>query len=443
MTLKIKTKIIVSFIIVTVLLSFLGTLAYHNRNLIFESMIRVENETHHLEVVSDLKLAMDMVVMPPNDYLITGDPKEKKRFEEAISEVERNFALTKELAMHERRSAILYTSAVEKFMLLKERAVEIFDFDSPVGNPLGAGLMLEMDTIANDIIANHLDRLYLIEKEEIDYEIATAEKVRKSVNMGLLAGIIISTTTVTLLAVYLLRSIIRPIESFTQGASIIRNGDLTHRISINDGVEINVLADEFNKMAEKLWESHAELEKKVGDRTRELNEMNEKLKELSITDGLTAVYNQRFFYEKLADELKRASRYDHNVSLIMCDIDYFKMYNDANGHLEGDIVLKEVAEILQKSVRLQDTVARYGGEEFCIIMPETDKKSALGVAERIRIAVHEHPFKHESSQPKGNLTISLGIATCPDDAEGSTSLIKMADDALYRAKNGGRNRIES
>lgn len=442
MALKIRTKIVLSFSIVTVLLSFLGYLAYHNRNVLFDTMVRVEEESTHLKVVSEVKLAMDMVVMPPNDYLITGDLKERERFDAAVRAVEDAFVLTEAVSMHDPRSERHHRAAVEKFGLLKEKAAAIFDIEDPIGNRDGATLMLEMDTVANDIIANHLDRIFAFEEDEISAEIAHAQKVRSSVNKWLAVGAAVSVATIVLLSLYLLKSIIRPIMSFTQGATIIRNGDLTHRINIKDGVEINALASEFNKMADKLWESHSTLEKKVETRTRELHEINERLKELSITDGLTGVFNQRHFYERLNAEIQRAERYGHSLALVMGDIDYFKRYNDSNGHLEGDRVLKDVAAIMLANVRGQDIVARYGGEEFSIIMPVTGRESALAAAERIRLAVREHPFPGETNQPGGELTISLGVAVYPGSAAEAKGLIKEADAALYRAKDKGRNRVE-
>jgi len=161
----------------------------------------------------------------------------------------------------------------------------------------------------------------------------------------------------------------------------------------------------------------------------------------SITDDLTKLYNHRHFMQMLTQEYERCARYDRTLSLVMIDIDYFKSYNDTYGHLEGNVVLQDVARLLRKASRQVDVVARYGGEEFAVIMAETDKESALVSAQRLRETVERHKFPNEENQPGGNLTISLGVATHPDDASSVLELIAKADEALYAAKTRGRNRV--
>ncbi len=159
------------------------------------------------------------------------------------------------------------------------------------------------------------------------------------------------------------------------------------------------------------------------------------------TDPLTGLYNLRRFWEDLNRELERSRRYNRFCSLAMLDIDYFKQFNDRFGHLQGDEVLKQAAEIFREHIRNSDITARYGGEEFVVIMPETGKEVALLVGEKLRKAFEEYSFPLEESQPDGRLTISIGIATFPQDAAGSRELVDMADRALYRAKEEGRNRV--
>lgn len=162
---------------------------------------------------------------------------------------------------------------------------------------------------------------------------------------------------------------------------------------------------------------------------------------LSITDGLTSLYNHRFFQEQLKKEIIRANRYNYELSLIMLDVDNFKNYNDTHGHPRGDVILKQIAEILLSSVRETDTVARYGGEEFSIILPQTGKEDALVTAERIRKSIEEFNFRDEQTQPEGKLTASLGIATYPNDAKSQQGIINSSDEALYEAKSQGRNMV--
>ncbi len=170
-------------------------------------------------------------------------------------------------------------------------------------------------------------------------------------------------------------------------------------------------------------------------------QLYQKVRETSITDELTGLYNYRYFRIRLRDEVFRARRTGRPVSLAILDVDNFKHYNDTLGHPAGDQVLKQIARILQKSVRDTDVVARYGGEEFCVILPEVDVDGSVSFAERLRKNVEEHPFFMEETQPGGKVTISIGVATYPKDASIMKELIVRADVALYRAKRNGRNQV--
>ncbi len=170
---------------------------------------------------------------------------------------------------------------------------------------------------------------------------------------------------------------------------------------------------------------------------------SKELRRLSITDGLTGLLNRRYFQERLAEELDRASRHSHPLSLILIDIDHFKHYNDTNGHPAGDKALVLLGRILRASVRAIDVVSRFGGEEFAVILPETRKREAVEIGERIRREVEAFYFPGEERQPAGKLTISMGVAAFPEDARDLRGLIQRADRALYLAKARGRNRIEA
>jgi len=175
---------------------------------------------------------------------------------------------------------------------------------------------------------------------------------------------------------------------------------------------------------------------------KEIEMMKEEAIRLSYTDDLTGIYNHRFFIEQLTLEVERQRRYSTPLSLLMIDIDYFKHYNDTNGHLAGDQVLKAIAILIQRGVRQSDIVARYGGEEFSAILINTGRETALEIAERVRRNVADTRFPKESAQPNKDLTVSLGVATLSSPISNLTDLIREADQALYRAKKKGRNRIE-
>lgn len=165
----------------------------------------------------------------------------------------------------------------------------------------------------------------------------------------------------------------------------------------------------------------------------------EENREMALTDGLTGLNNHRYFHERLQQELSRVRRSNRHLSLLLIDVDYFKKYNDANGHLAGDDVLKRIATLIRKTARAGDVVCRYGGEEFVVILPEANKQQAVSVAERIREAVERESFMGEEVLPAQKITVSIGVASFPEDAQGKDELIKKADDAMYEAKLRGKN----
>lgn len=167
----------------------------------------------------------------------------------------------------------------------------------------------------------------------------------------------------------------------------------------------------------------------------------EATKVLAITDGMTSLYNYRYFAERLNEEFERAGRYKRELSIIMMDIDFFKKYNDAQGHPKGDELLRNFAGILKKVMRNSDIIARYGGEEFIVILTETSKNTAIETAERLRKAVESSDFEGGGTQPGGRVTVSIGVASHTDGPGSPEELVKSADAALYRAKEEGRNRV--
>jgi diguanylate cyclase (GGDEF)-like protein len=171
----------------------------------------------------------------------------------------------------------------------------------------------------------------------------------------------------------------------------------------------------------------------------ELERLNRSLKHAADIDWLTGLYTRRYLRNALDGELSRAIRHHRALSLILLDVDHFKLYNDSHGHLAGDDVLRGLGKILVASTRTEDLCARYGGEEFVVLMPETDRSAALVVAERIRQEVEKHPFFGREEMPSGNVTVSLGVASFPLDVSDGNGLIARADAALYQSKERGRN----
>jgi diguanylate cyclase (GGDEF)-like protein len=174
---------------------------------------------------------------------------------------------------------------------------------------------------------------------------------------------------------------------------------------------------------------------------QEMAKKSEYYKKLSTVDDLTDLFNYRAFKQTLETELKRHARYNRPLNLLMIDIDNFKKVNDSFGHLVGDQVLKQMAELLKKSVRACDHLARYGGEEFAVILPETTENEAYMVGERIVLTINEYKFETADVGPIGKLSVSVGLSAFPLDAVEPEDLIKKADQALYRGKKLGKNRI--
>ena len=182
------------------------------------------------------------------------------------------------------------------------------------------------------------------------------------------------------------------------------------------------------------------LQDELKTKNKQLEDLLYKVEYMAITDALTGLYNRRRFHDVLTKEFERSKRYANAFSIAMLDLDHFKPVNDNYGHQTGDIILKEIAKILTKSIREIDTAARYGGEEFVLLLPSTNKEGALNLGERVRKTIEMSTF---SCIEDRGVTASIGIAGVPDaDITTEDTLMRCADFALYQAKRNGRNRIE-
>ncbi len=251
------------------------------------------------------------------------------------------------------------------------------------------------------------------------------------------------------LAFWTARSIIRPIDALSHAARRIADGEAEEVIDPGaTDSEIGVLIQAFNRMTVRLKRQRVELgesREKLADansrlrgQNEELQRVNEVLEQLSITDGLTRLHNHRFFQEQLAREIKRIERTGGSLYLVLIDIDNFKHLNDRYGHATGDAVLCEVARVMKRIVRESDVLARYGGEEFALIPGQTDLEGAVGLAEKIRVAVAENvvAVEDDGGSSKASVTVSIGVAEYSGD---SRALFNAADRALYRAKGAGKD----
>jgi diguanylate cyclase (GGDEF)-like protein len=202
-----------------------------------------------------------------------------------------------------------------------------------------------------------------------------------------------------------------------------------------------LLFEDLKRKNQELEAAKTLLEEKVKQRTAALEEANARLNRLAVTDGLTGLYNHRYFHEQLHQGVERALRSGMSTALLMIDVDHFKKYNDRQGHPSGDEALRTVARLISEDRRSVDVVARYGGEEFAVLLHDATREAGVDVAEKIRARVAGAPIAHAEKQPLGRLTVSIGVAACPADAQTAEALLEAADVALYRAKKSGRDTV--
>lgn len=236
---------------------------------------------------------------------------------------------------------------------------------------------------------------------------------------GTVSMLIVLLVGVGLVAYGLGTLIARPLERLSTAAAKVTSGDLSAELPAGGSGEVGYLTRAFAHLVSRLREREGQSE----------------LERLSVTDALTGLYNRRHLMGTLANEVQRSRRLRRTFSVLMADVDHFKPYNDANGHLAGDAALVKVAEILRKATRGVDSVARYGGEEFLVMLLEAPMATAAIVGERMRARVASEPFEG------GKVTMSIGIAEYPSHGDTPEELIASADAAMYKAKSQGRNRV--
>ncbi len=263
-------------------------------------------------------------------------------------------------------------------------------------------------------------------------EVAAAQQsIQTSTCLALLSALALATT----LSLLLSSTVSRSINRITDATERLAEGNLDCSIPVNGSDELGTIATSLNDMAANLKERQANMLRRAN------------------TDGLTGLYNHRYFHDRLGQEMKRSLRYNRPLALLMIDLDGFKAVNDNLGHTAGDAVLKNFAATLAGAIREIDLVARYGGDEFAVIMPETSAEEALGMAERIRAVVDSHSemsgetVMGEDARPgmanTWKVSLSIGVAECPANARDGEALVSAADIAMYHAKHISHNAVSS
>ncbi|MFM8313514.1 MAG: GGDEF domain-containing protein, partial [Deltaproteobacteria bacterium] len=194
-----------------------------------------------------------------------------------------------------------------------------------------------------------------------------------------------------------------------------------------------------DQLIHQLTQLNQTLEQKVDERTSELKQALEQVNELAMTDALTKVFNRRAIFNKFNEEIDRAIRYQRPLVVAMVDVDHFKTFNDTEGHVLGDEALKKIAQAFLTNLRKSDAVGRYGGEEFLLLLPETKIQSGKEIAQRLREHIEKMSF--QGQRQEAYLTVSMGLASLPENGKSSEELIQAADHSLYLAKQKGRNQV--
>ena len=274
---------------------------------------------------------------------------------------------------------------------------------------------------------------------EEDYKTAMAPVLRTQTRIWV--AVLLIGAVFILVALKIVQSMMRPVHALKLGAQRINEGLVGVNIPRGSNDEIGLMIDTFNEMAKTITLSKAELQYKnkvLNTQNDQLQEMNRKLEELSITDGLTGLFNHRHFWNIMNTELTRVNLYQGDLALLLIDIDDFKRVNDQFGHAVGDLLLQSLARVMKNTVRETDIVSRYGGEEFAILLPDTDKGGVKTVAEKLRTGVETLRFKVPETDITISVTISLGVSVFRGNRR---EFFNAADRALYVSKSEGKNRV--
>lgn len=264
------------------------------------------------------------------------------------------------------------------------------------------------------------DELVVMNRVELEDAQHEMDAILRAGRRTVIVGACLAAGLVALIALGLSVSLLGPIQTLLQGVRGVEKGFLGFEIHTAGNDEIGELLKAFNHMS------------------RTVQDQQERLLQETITDGLTGAFNQRHFREILKQEFERASRGKRALSLLIIDIDHFKQYNDTMGHEFGDEILRRVSKAIKQSLREIDIFARYGGDEFAAILPETDVKAGRAIGERVLEAVLAASFPGQEKLPAGKLTLSIGGATYPINANSADDLFAKADAALYDAKKADR-----
>jgi diguanylate cyclase (GGDEF)-like protein len=421
--LSVRTKILGTFALTAAVMAVVLWLVLHaNRRIDEVTRKIVQHDIVAVNAVKDVEHALAVQDAAVGRYLLTGDPSWREAIESERDRTARALAVIRG-HLHGDTDRSLIREITDTLPAYYERTERLLAAHDGGGSPQDVASRLRRENSLLPEIQRNLQALLAVYEAKLEQNRKEADRIAvKYRGLGLSTFAILGGAALALW--FLLRlTVVRPIRRLAEGARAYEHGQLEHRVPVLGGDELGDLSRTFNEMATALQQERG------------------RLTEMSITDELTQLKNFRHFSERLEEEVRRAERYGHEISLVLFDIDYFKTYNDAHGHPAGNEVLRVLGRLLRDNARGTDILARYGGEEFAAILPETSKEDALGLAEKIRRLIEVHAFPGEETQPGGALTVSAGVAALPRDANDPSLLLEAADKALYAAKHDGRNRV--
>lgn len=406
------------------LLAILGGVSYFTLQDTIEDFDQaINHELLYLRQQIYLRDVVSLTNKPVSQYVYFGDIQERLLYKDFSLEAEELFtSIIASNSMGGAERAIIQASFLEWRMAVTA-AKEILASTYPIDKKQAKKLLGTF----NNHTEGTIDLLY--EAHNINLERIENLRIKANGNFLVtkeitLAGFATGIVTFITAIIAMFRFVLKPAQNLLRSMETVGRGDMSHRIPITSTDEFGALAVGFNRMAENLERDQA------------------KLAELAVRDSLTGLYNRREFDRLLNDEIHRFRRHGHLVSLLILDIDHFKKINDRYGHQVGDEALKSVSNLIVNASRTGDVIARYGGEELAIILPETNPEEALILAERTCTVISEFPVMI-STKEVIPITVSIGIATVPNDAHTARDLVTAADLAMYEAKHKGRNRVRA
>lgn len=368
-----------------------------------------------------LQLFLSQAAMPPNDHLIQETPSERADYRKLIRRVEKQFNYTLSLSTFTAKQTNIILQSRREWDRAYQTGKALLTLPGGSKTPHAFKLMLKYDAEVNTAINTLMTLHNLFVKEALRQNSKAHAIVKKNTQFVVvfsLAGLVI----ILLGAYFFLNRLFCSLRLLQHSINTFSKKEFDYEIPTDIPFEFAQIATGLNKMAKQLGENY------------------QQLLLFSYRDSLTGCLNKRKFDEDIQHEIDRSRRFKHSFTLLLLDLDLFKQVNDTYGHLNGDAVLKQLVDFLNKEIRSPDTLYRYGGEEFVFLQPQTSDASARIAAERIRRNISMAMFQTSDNQ-NIQITVSIGYATYPKDGEDPDRLFTIADEGLYLAKQSGRNSV--